>query len=208
MKDLKRCSGTHKDTYGLGCKTMVNAKNRKLGLGRECLCYSKFLINTPEGNARIKKAELKATKPRRELEKAQKERKQTNTLQNLLQSVVNSCHKYIRLRDKYKPCISCGANWNEHFQSGHFYKAELYSSLKFHPKNINGQCRVCNLHKDGNFEGYRKGMIERYDLKFVQNLEKDARKDKSEPFKWDREQLREERTVYNQMIKELEKQTA
>ena len=140
---------------------------------------------------------------RANLEKARADKSIKNTLEALKKSVMTVCHKYIRLRDKYKPCISCNAIWNADFQAGHFYKAELYSNLKFNSKNINGQCRKCNLRKDGNEAGYRKGLIERFGVGHVNRLDKKALDYRSQDFKWDREKLKEERTIYNEMYNEI-----
>tara|TARA_R110000772_G_scaffold262895_1_gene382265 strand:- start:1175 stop:1777 length:603 start_codon:yes stop_codon:yes gene_type:complete len=193
-----KCKGTGK-AQGYGCGTMT--MYRVFGLCK-MNCYPDWLLNSEQGKILLYKAQLKATQPRIDLEKAQQERKQTTTLSNLIQSTVNVCHKSIRERDKHKPCISCGANWNEHFQAGHFYKAELYSSLRFDEININGQCRICNLHKDGNFQGYREGFIKRYSAEQLEELETKARDYKHQSFKWDREELKDKRLYYNNKLKE------
>ena len=178
--------------------------DHKYGYGIKCGCYSEWLLTTDEGKKQLEKATLKATKPRRELEKEAKRRKNANKLQNLLDSIKQACHAYIRKRDEGKPCISCGAKWNPEFQAGHFYKAELYSSLRFDEHNINGQCRVCNLHKDGNFEGYRSGFVKRFGLGKLHGLEVLAETDKQTDFKWDREELKRIRTYYKDKLKHLE----
>ena len=198
----KPCKGIGKAKGFEGCGKP--SQHRKHGLGIFCGCLSEWLLTTDEGKEQLEKATLKATKPRRELEKEEKRRKNANSLQNLLDSVKQACHAYIRKRDEGKPCISCGAKWNPDFQAGHFYKAELYSSLKFDEHNINGQCRVCNLHKDGNFEGYQKGMWERYPDQIIGLIELEANEYKQSDFKWDREELKEIRKYYQDKLKELE----
>ena len=116
---------------------------------------------------------------------------------------MNICHKFIRLRDTHKHCISCNANWNDKFQAGHFYKAELYSNLKYNEFNINGQCRKCNLRKDGNFEGYRKGFIERYGLDKLAEIDQLAIAYKHDNFKFDRQDLIDTRKKYNILYNKL-----
>jgi len=81
---------------------------------------------------------------------------------------------YIRLRDSvngYGQCISCGAmhHW-KHLQAGHFIPAASSPYLQYHPKNINAQCPICNLN-EGNYAGYREGMIRKYGLAVVEELE-------------------------------------
>jgi len=99
-------------------------------------CYAKWLYTTDEGKEKIERLTLKITKPKRELEQAIKESKKNKSLSWLLINVKNTCHEYIRLRDKGKPCISCGNSWHSDFQAGHFYKDELFSSIKFNELNI------------------------------------------------------------------------
>ena len=193
-----KCKGTGK-ALGYGCGTMT--MYRVYGLGKMC-CYPDWLLNSEQGKIVLHKAQIKATKPRLDLEKAQEERKQNTSLSNLIQSLVNVCHKYIRERDKYKPCISCGANWNEHFQAGHFYKAELYSNIRFDEFNINGQCRRCNGWKEGNYKGYREGFIKRFSLEKFEELDNKSIEYNHSSFKWDREELKEKRLYYNTRLKD------
>ena len=200
----KPCKGTGQAKgYGCGKPTI----HRIYGLGKSCGCYGAWLFNSEAGKIKLKKAIEKAQKPRKDLERVRVERSSKKSLEALKNSLKTICHKYIRLRDKYKNCISCGAIWNEHFQAGHFYKAEIYSNLKFHAKNINGQCRECNLRKDGNFEGYRQGIIKRYGKSTLKHLDKQALKYKESNFKWDREKLKEERKIYNELFKELKNES-
>src|SRR5690606_12394957 len=125
--------------YGCGKPTL----HRVYGLGKMC-CYSDWLLNSEQGKIKLQKSILKASKPRLDFEKASRAEKEQNTLKNLLTNIRMQLHAYIRNRDKGKNCISCGVIWNDKFEAGHFYKAELYSNLKFDKYNINGQCFRCN----------------------------------------------------------------
>lgn len=196
----KPCKGTGK-AKGHGCKSMQ--LKRTYGLGHKCGCYSKWLLNTEEGQKKLNGATLRATAPRRGLEEEEKRRNNAASLQNLLGSTKQACHAYIRKRDEGKPCISCGAKWNPDFQAGHFEKAELYSSLRFEECNINGQCRICNLHLDGNYKGYTEGFIKKYGAKAFVDFGKLVVLDKQSDFKWDREELKRTRTYYKNKLKEL-----
>ncbi|QQV90440.1 recombination protein [Olleya phage Harreka_1] len=137
------------------------------------------------------------------LKDAKLEKVKKDTLQSLKNTVQKVCHEFIRLRDKFKPCISCNAQWNKDFQAGHFYKAELYSNIKFNETNISGQCRKCNLRKDGNYDGYKKGFIERYGIEEFNKLDALAMGYKHEDFKWDREVLKEQRKYFTNKLKKL-----
>jgi len=199
---MKRCRGTSKDTIGLGCNEL--SEDRKLGLCMDVnKCYQKFLYGTEKGKARVERMTLKITKPRKELEIAIKEATDRKGITTLLKSLKNVCHKYIRLRDKGKPCISCRTPYKSDFQAGHFYKAELYSNLRFNENNINGQCMKCNERLEGNLNPYSINLPKRIGEWKYNVLKSEAEKYKQEDFKWDREHLKKLRSYYNNKIKEL-----
>jgi hypothetical protein len=104
----------------------------------------------------------------------------------LLNLAREKCNKYIRERDKYKGCISCGGKVE---QAGHYYKAELFSTLKFNEININGQCNECNCGKEGNLIKYREGLINRYGREEVIKLDHEADRCRKLRFKWDKQEL-------------------
>lgn len=195
----KKCKGTGQAT-GYGCGQLTF--NRIYGLGKMC-CYPNWLLTSDAGKVKLQKSILKASKPRIELEQAKNVLKEQNTLKSLLINTRMQLHGYIRKRDEGKPCISCGAQWHDKFQAGHFYKAELYSNLKFDKDNIHGQCEGCNLYKDGNESGYRVGLINRYGKEFLNELDKKAQSYKKESFKWDVEELKKIKKEVQILKKEL-----
>lgn len=196
----KPCKGTGK-AKGYGCNKPT--LHRVYGLGKMCGCYSDWLLNSEQGKIKLQKSIIKATKPRRELEKAASERKTRNSLETLKENVKTVCHTYIKLRDKYKPCITCGQPWHSDFQAGHFYKAELFSTIKYHELNINGQCQGCNIRKDGNESQYRVNLPSRIGIDNYRELERLASLEKQTNFKWDRSELNNIRNYYKQKLKEL-----
>lgn len=202
---VKPCRGIGKAKGFKGCGKPV--KFRRYGLGVGC-CYPYFILNTDAEKILLAKATIKATKPRKELKKAFQEKKNRNKITDLISAVKDVCHKYIRLRDEYKPCISCNAPYHKDHQAGHFYKAELFSSIKFHEDNIHGQCRKCNLRKEGNESEYRVNLPYRIGQEKFDKINFLASLEKVKNFKWDREELKKTRTYYNQKIKELKKQEA
>jgi len=197
----KPCKGTGL-AKGYGCGKMT--KHRVYGLGKMC-CYSGWLLNSENGRIKLDRARLKVTKPRRDFENFKQERKERSDLPNLIKSVKKVCHEYIRLRDKGKPCISCGTPWHQEFQAGHFYKAELFSTIKFHELNIHGQCVQCNIRKDGNESQYRVNLPLRIGEDNFKALDDLASLDKKVDFKWNRDTLIEIRNYYRNKIKELKK---
>lgn len=138
-----------------------------------------------------------------ELDKMFIEKKQREGLTTLIKSVVTTCHLYIRLRDTNKPCISCGTAYKDDFDAGHFYKAELFSSLKFDERNINGQCIQCNRREEGNLNDYELNLPERIGKFEFTTLQDRAYESRHKTFKWDREKLIEIRNYYKTKIKTL-----
>lgn len=197
----KPCKGTHETTKGYGCGKLT--PYRVYGLGKMCGCYSDWLLNSEAGKLKIQKATLKATKPRRELEKATKEHKQRKGLTTLLKSVRNVCHEYIRKRDEGKPCISCGTAYKSDFDAGHLFKAELDSIVRFDERNIHGQCIQCNRYKEGNIDNYRLNLPHRIGKDAFNELEALASFGKRNGFKWERSKLNEIKNHYKSKIKRL-----
>lgn len=209
---MKRCKGSGK-TSGYGCAAIlpfttksngIRSYKHKHGLGIDCRCWNKFLLESPEGLSILKKTTLQVTKETRDLESFKQKEKDNKSLGWLIKNTVNTCHKYIRLRDQGKPCISCGEPYNSRHQAGHFYKAELFSSLKFNEFNISNQCVGCNIHKEGNESQYRVNLPKRIGKEQYDKLNELAAEDKIKTHKWDRETLKQIRSYYQQKIKELQ----
>jgi len=172
-------------------------------MGKFRFCLEKEECIKAFNDARKEHDKRQKEKNKKDLDQARKEKKDKQTLQYLKTNVTAICHQYIRERDKELPCISCGAKWNKNFQAGHFKKAELYSNLKYHENNINGQCRVCNLRKDGNEAGYRIGLKNRKGQEILDELDQLAADYKKDSFKWDREELKKIREFYKEKLKGL-----
>lgn len=154
-------------------------------------------------NKNIKKAKQMAYKNKtRELKKKKEADKSLKRLCVELQVLVN---KYIGLRDKGKPCISCGALAGE---SGHFYSiGSKYqcSRFRFNLINIHRQCGYCNQHLSGNPLEYRKGLIERYGESYLDDIEEFKRMaDSGEEKRLTKEEVRSMKTEFRLMIKEIE----
>ena len=76
---------------------------------------------------------------------------------------------YIRVRDKDKPCISCGEYRD--LEAGHFYpRANLV--LRWDEMNVHGQCLACNRYRDGNHSAFGRGIAIRYGDSVVEGLDR------------------------------------
>lgn len=187
----KKCKGlgVAKDN---GCGKL--SLSRKLGLCGHC--YPQWLLHTPEGKERVKKHTLRAKEPMESLSRAFQEKKDRTSLQYLKVSTVTWCHKYIKERDKGKPCVSCGQPWSLDHQAGHWKKASDYSTLKFWESNIHNQCRGCNLLRDGNVQKYGDRITLRISEEEKAVIERKCREERQSLFKWDREELISIRDYY------------
>ncbi len=135
----------------------------------------------------------------------EREDKLAKSIKSAIESTRLVVHEYIRLRDEGKPCISCGCNWNDGFQAGHYYKAELFHTLKFHFLNIHGQCYRCNNFLEGNINMYSLYLPERIGQKPFLELTKLASLDKQTRHEWDLEILKGIRQLAKIKIKQLKK---
>lgn len=106
-------------------------------------------------------AERKADREKlRSLDKGHRKRK--------AQEAVN---RYVRLRDAALPCISCGRHHEGQWHAGHYLSRGAHPELAMEPKNIHKQCAPCNNHLSGNQINFRKGLIARYGIEYVEWLE-------------------------------------
>lgn len=86
------------------------------------------------------------------------------------QTVFNA---YIRLRDAGRPCISCGTSRAISYHAGHYRSVGAMPAMRFNENNCHLQCSRCNTHLSGNLIEFRKGLISRYGVEYVDKLETD-----------------------------------
>lgn len=111
-----------------------------------------------------------------EKKKWQKEKKvlkeKLKTKSDYVKELQKEVNKFIRNRDKDKPCISCGKPLPEKRDAGHYRSAGGNPELRFEESNIHGQCVYCNQHLHGNLINYRIRLIQRIGVEKVEWLEK------------------------------------
>lgn len=113
-----------------------------------------------------------------------------------------SVNKYIRARDKGKPCISCGKISNKEFMTGsnidagHYRSRGAASHLRFNLLNIHAQCVKCNRFGSGMVRDYRINLIKRIGLDNVEKLEHD-----NSVRKFDVEYLKRIKRIFNRRAK-------
>jgi len=152
-------------------------------------------------------AKQKLAKDKKAKQQYIKERKEgydkLKTLSQYEAEAKKSFQLWVRMRDKDLPCISCGIKETELFDGGHFFKAEIFSGLIFDERNVHKQCRKCNRFQGGNELQYRKGLVNRFGLEFVEKLEYES--DSKRNYKFTKNELIAKKLQYDIKIKELKK---
>lgn len=115
----------------------------------------------------------------------------------ILQTVFNT---FIRLRDKDKPCISCGKPLEGVYHSGHFHSVGRCPELRFNEDNAHGQCVQCNTHLSGNLANYSNNLPKRIGWERYQELFAPHN-----PEKLTIQEIKEKIIHYKNKIKEYEK---
>lgn len=166
----------------------------KQSFKRCIVCRTKFEINTlrpfkavcddiecaidqkaiRRGQALAKKA--KADEKRDHAKKLQEVRRKKSWY---VQNAQTWCNRYVRLRDRDMPCISCykpmakTGKLGGDYDAGHYRSVGSAPNLRFNLHNIHAQCKYCNNQLAGNHSGYRVGLIARIGLQAVLDLEAD-----------------------------------
>lgn len=162
-------------------------------------CLESFVKDFSEKAYKRKKKQLeKAAKDQRKKDRATREKLKTVGQYEIDAKKV--FQKWIRMRDKDLPCISCGKN-AESYDGGHYFKSELYSGLIFHEDNCNKQCVYCNQHLHGNESNYRIGLVKKIGEERVRWLEDN--KDRLRTFPYSKNELIEIKKKYQKLLKEL-----
>jgi hypothetical protein len=194
----KPCKGINKARMVKGCGKMT--LYRTFGLCSSCL--SDFLFNSDAGKVVFNKINLKVKSDKAKAFKSDL-RAKLKTIGEYKQEARKSFQKWIRLRDSDKPCISCDTNKAKDWHGSHYFPANLYSGLIFDENNVHKSCDYCNVFLHGNILGYRKGLIKRYGIDYVEKLE--AKSDINRVKKYTKEELIAKKLQYDIKIKEYGK---
>jgi len=121
--------------------------------------------------------------------------------------------EWIRLRDSpegHGSCISCKKlvpypNSTGAWHAGHLWpRSVVYNSLYFNEMNVHGQCSACNTFLEGNTLAFRKGVIERYGVEVLDELEK--AKVLGQGRKWYDHEYKELAAEYRKKSREMKKE--
>ena len=156
--------------------------------------------------AYAKKNTHKITKSAERLEKStlKERREKLKTRNDYFKELQTVFNKYIRLRDKNKPCCSCKSiNTNIQYHAGHFFTVKARPELRFDETNVHKQCATCNNHLSGNLINYRVFIDETYGADHFHHLN-DRTKHQSLKEKYPHiDDIKEEIKAYKEKVKEL-----
>jgi len=145
-----------------------------------------------------KEAKRKAKEERKQI-RADKERiKPRRQVEKEAQAKFN---KFIRMRDYYRPCISCGKPNAGKWDAGHYRPSGPNPELRFDEENCHKQCVPCNRHLSGNLVFYRQGLIDRLGQSVVDRLEGPQQAQHRS-----KEDLQEIKAYYTKRAREVERE--
>ena len=134
------------------------------------------------------------------VKKKKQKKEQVMSLAGLKRSVQRVFNKFIRLRDKDLPCISC-QKWSDKFDAGHYINQGSTGALRYNEDNVHKQCSFkCNNNLSGNKIEYRIHLVEKIGVEKVEWLEQH----RTDVKHWKREELEELLTTYKEKIRKME----
>ena len=189
---------------------MANSKRKCKSCGE----YVRDFIVTPKGvfcnfDSAAKYAYANKSKGAEIKRKSQKKKdavrkKALKSASDYIKEAQAAVNKYIRLRDRNKPCVSCGCELSNNYggttDCGHYRSRGSASHLRFNLLNMAAQCSRCNRYLSGNVVEYRIELIKRIGIDNVNKLESD-----NEPRKFTVEYLERVKKIFNKRARFYEK---
>lgn len=158
-----------------------------------------------------KAAEAKRKAFNRETRKRKEANKSRSEWISETQTVFN---RFIRIRDKDEPCISCGKyDWEIEdkfvggkWDCGHFLSRGAYPELRFEELNANKQCKSCNAGS-GKFSHKGRTVSQEYEERLIKKIGQDKvdwLKGPHKPKRYTIDELKELKAYYRKKCKEME----
>ena len=155
-------------------------------------CFNKMCVDAWVQEAKVK--DWKKTKA--------KMKNDLLTIQDYIKLAQQTFNKYINLRDKKLPCISCGKPITGRVNASHYFNANNHWNVRFNEFNVHSSCITCNQYLSGNLIEYRKGLINKIGEEQLTLLEAEAKKTR----KFTIDELKEIINTYKKKIKQYETQ--
>lgn len=147
------------------CKNCREKFTQKYMLQKYCMVNDECIKHFAE------QTKLKAWKERKK-----KAKEELLTVQDYLKLAQQVFNRFIRERDKGKPCISCKKLIKENnCDAGHFYSAGGHYNVRFDENNVHAQCsRPCNKDKSGDLLNYRENLVKKIGYEAFEKLTIDS----------------------------------
>lgn len=175
MITQKKCKGTGK-AKGYGCDKFATV--RTYGLGHECKCYQKWLLNSEEGKEKMERSRLKSRAKVINKKKAEDRAKRIDLNSSTQMKLADMYFsRYIRLlhSDEGKcTCYTCGAILDiKECDCGHYMKRE-HQATRYNENNNKPQCKKCNgdTKHNGKQLEFRENLINEIGLDEVLEIER------------------------------------
>lgn len=108
-------------------------------------------------------------------------------------------NRYIRLRDKDEPCISCRKPLRHgNIDASHFYSVGGYPRLRFNEDNCHSACVYCNRYLHGNISEYTIRLPKKIGLDRFEQLHRERN---LEPLKLTIEEIKDIKEKYKNKCK-------
>jgi len=177
------------------CKEKFLLSELRLKMPQVCnSCIGLYFEENKEKIAKKVKDKVKQDKAKEK----QKKKEALMTKSDYLKIAQKYFNQFIRLRDKGKPCISCGQIRKAN-DAGHLFTVGSHPELRYDEDNCHLQCVACNQHQHGNIANYMINLPNRIGKeRFDALLE---RRNKSKNYTID--DIKEIIELYKNKIKEL-----
>jgi hypothetical protein len=124
-------------------------------------CVTEWINDVKQKNWQKKKAKLKLD---------------LMTLSDYIKLAQQVFNKYINLRDKGLPCISCDKLITGRVNASHYFNANNHWNVRFNEFNVHSSCITCNQYLSGNLIEYRSRLINKIGIEQLTLLELEANK--------------------------------
>ena len=120
---------------------------------------------------RVKAVRAQAAEEKNAAKRVRERKMEVKPLSYWMKRAQAAVNRYVRVRDRDLPCISCGRHHTGQYHAGHYRSVAACSSMRFYTLNINKQCSVCNTHLSSNAIQYRLALVEKYGANTVECIE-------------------------------------
>ena len=185
---------------------MIQNKHRKCVICREL--FIKRSMTHKVCGPDCAQVHIQQTKDKAERKETIKRKKELKTRSDYIKEAQIIFNRYIRERDKNKPCICCGmplvlSAIGGGFDCGHYRSVGSAPHLRYDERNAHGQRKQCNRWGAGRAVDYRLGLIARIGQHEVDDLEAN-----NDVKKYTIEELKTISSLYKAKLKGLTNESA